>query len=120
MQKKHDFQFCETNIKTPLPQGGCGIHISLCALYCFISPSAITLSVSVMLINPSVEEINLGDVLLPAVIKILLNGYDFCHRLPQILISPPLWVLLTQNIQFAWLFSLRKFNYRTSASANIK
>lgn len=66
------------------------VYISLfMLLYCFISPSAITLSASVMLINHTVE-INLGDVLLPAVIKILLNGYNFWHCLPQKRISPSL------------------------------
>lgn len=73
------------------------IHIFFHALYCFMSPSAITLSASVMLINPTVEEINLGDVLLPAVIKILLNGDNFCYHLPRKRTSLPLWVLLSQK-----------------------
>ena len=37
-----------------------------------------------MPINPTVEEISLREVLLPAVIKILLDGQGFsCHHLPQ-------------------------------------
>ena len=92
------------------------VYISFHALYGFISPSAITLSVSVILINPTLEEINLGDRLLPTVIKTLLSGYNFCHRLHHKQISAPLWVLLSQNFTIYTTVYLHDHTIKPSAN----
>lgn len=55
---------------------------SLFFLQCYIFTWAITLSASVIpIVNPTAEKINLWAVLLPALIKILLDGQGFsCHH----------------------------------------
>lgn len=58
-----------------------------------------------MPINPTVEEISLREVLLPAVIKILLDGQgSSCHHLPpkhhSLSVSLAPFVLLSLSIVF--------------------